>query len=43
MYQMERLKLNEKYKVKDETIRSLTTQLQINKVKIIYKIFLEPL
>lgn len=33
MYQMERLKLNEKYKVKDEAIRSLSTQLQVNKVR----------
>lgn len=29
---MERGKLNEKYKVKDELIRSLSTQLQVNKV-----------
>ena len=34
MYQMERLKLNEKYKIKDETIRSLATQLQVNKLAL---------
>ena len=32
MYQMERNKLSEKYRVKDELIRSLSTQLQVNKV-----------
>ncbi len=30
---MERKKLNQKYKEKDESIRSLSTQLQMNKVK----------
>lgn len=29
---MERNKLSEKYRVKDELIRSLSTQLQVNKV-----------
>ena len=32
MYQVERTKLNEKYKIKDEAIRTLSTQLQVNKV-----------
>lgn len=35
MYQMERIKLNEKYKIKDEAIRSLSTQLQVNKASFI--------
>lgn len=35
MYQMERKKLNQKYKEKDESIRSLSTQLQVNKVRIL--------
>ena len=34
MYQLERKKLNQKYKEKDESIRSLSTQLQVNKVAI---------
>ena len=34
MYQMERTKLNEKYKIKDEAIRSLSTQLQVNKLAL---------
>jgi len=34
MYQMERVKLNEKYKQKDESIRSLSTQLQVNKLAL---------
>jgi hypothetical protein len=34
MYQMEREKLNKKYELKDETIRSLCTQLQINKLAL---------
>lgn len=34
MYQMERKKLNQKYKEKDETIRSLSTQLQLNKLAL---------
>jgi hypothetical protein len=34
MYQMERLKLNDKYKIKDESIRSLSTQLQVNKLAL---------
>ncbi len=32
MYQLERQKLNKKYKEKDEAIRSLSTQLQVDKV-----------
>ncbi|CAF0892932.1 unnamed protein product [Brachionus calyciflorus] len=35
MYQMERSKLNEKYKIKDEALRSLSTQLQVNKLALI--------
>lgn len=34
MYQMERKKLNQKYKEKDESIRSLSTQLQVNKLAL---------
>ena len=34
MYQMEREKLNKKYELKDETIRSLSTQLHINKLAL---------
>lgn len=36
MYQMERIKLNEKYKIKDEAIRSLSTQLQVNKASFMH-------
>lgn len=44
MYQMERLKLNEKYKIKDELIRTLSTQLQVNKVtEICFSILLKKL
>ena len=35
MYQMEKKKLNQKYKEKDESIRSLSTQLQINKLALL--------
>ncbi len=34
MYQLERQKLNQKYKEKDEAIRSLSTQLQVNKLAL---------
>ena len=34
MYQLERKKLNQKYKEKDESIRSLSTQLQVNKLAL---------
>lgn len=37
MYQMERTKLSEKYKIKDEAIRSLSTQLQVNRVSLDFK------
>lgn len=35
MYQMEKKKLNQKYKEKDESIRSLSTQLQVNKLALL--------
>jgi hypothetical protein len=34
MYQVEREKLAQKYRMKDETIRKLNTQLQMNKFAI---------
>ncbi len=34
MYQLEREKLNKKYELKDESIRSLSTQLQVNKLAL---------
>ena len=34
MYQVEREKLAQKYRMKDETIRKLHTQLQVNKFAI---------
>jgi hypothetical protein len=34
MYQLEREKLNKKYELKDEAIRSLSTQLQVNKLAL---------
>jgi hypothetical protein len=35
MYQVEREKLSDKYKQKDESIRSLSTQLQLNKLALL--------